>query len=323
MRAMTPDTPPATKPDPEPEPGRLEKLHDGLTSPGGRLVRYLLVLIIVGLAVYLSLTGWFQVCEIVESEKEGLTRTCSGPNLTSAGVLATVVFVLLLLWPDLSEFSAFGVTLKKLVQKVEEKVTETRDKTTHIDDTTTSTRSRVEDLQSTIATQGGDISHRLSLIQSDLTLLSDREAERVAAPSYSEAVRLPSDPVPLSPSPRWDSLDRDALIRVCEELFGSDTLERAVGRLDDVLGDMWWPAEAGEGVDSRTAAYTGLVLEMFRTFQERWGRVRYDRFHREQVDTILRSIESMLLALVGGRFVDDESIRIALAALRLLHRQEL
>ena len=323
MRAMTTDTPPATKPDPKRKPGRLEKLHDWLTSPGGRLIRYLLVLIIVGLAVYLSLTGWFQVCEVVDSEKEGLTRTCSGPNLTSAGVLAAVVFVLLLLWPDLSEFSAFGVTLKKLVQKVEEKVTETRDKATHIDDTTTTTRSRVEDLQSTVAEQGGDIRHRLSLIQSDLTLLSNREAERVAAPPYSEAVRVPSEPAPLSPSPRWDSLDRDAFIRACEELFGSEPLEYAVGSLDDVLGDMWWPADAGEGVDSRTAAYTGLMLELFRTFRERWERTRHDRFHREQVDTILRSIESMLLALVGGKFVDGESIRIALAALRLLHRYEL
>ena len=318
MRAMTPDTPPATKPD----PGRLEKLHDWLTSPGGRLIRYLLVLIIVGLAVYLSLTGWFQVCETVDSEKDGLTRTCSGPNLTSAGVLAAVIFVLLLLWPDLSEFSAFGVTLKKLVQKVEEKVTETRDKAAHIDNTTTTTRSRVEDLQSTVATQGGDISHRLSLIQSDLTSLTEREAERIAAPPYSEAVRVPSEPAPLSPSPRWDSLDRDALVRVCEELFGSDNLEYTVGSLDNVLGDMWGPAEGVEGVDSRNAAYTGLILELFRTFRERWERARQDRFHREQVDTILRSIESMLLALIGGRYVDDESIRIALAALRLLHQQE-
>ncbi|WP_226533601.1 hypothetical protein [Microbacterium paraoxydans] len=297
--------------DPDPAPGRLEKLHDWVTSPGGRVLRYLLVLIIVGLAVYLSLTGWFQVCEVVDSEKEGITRTCSGPNLTSAGVLAAVIFVLLLLWPDLSEFSAFGVTLKKLVQKVEEKVTETRDTTAHIDDTTTATRSRLEELQTTVVSQGGDISERLSLIQSDLTSLSARDTPPRA------------DPAPPAATPHWDSFDRESLIRTCDDLFGRDTLEHALAGLDESVGEQWWPATAELGIDSRTAAFIGLILELLRSFRSRWEGIRRDPSHARQVDAILRSIEGMLLALLSGRHVDDASIRVAAAALLLFHRHEL
>ncbi|MGS0561828.1 hypothetical protein [Microbacterium aurugineum] len=317
---MTADT---RKKDPKPTPGRLEKLHDALKSPGGRVLRYLLVLVIVGLAVYLSLTGWFQVCEVVDSEKDGITRTCSGPNLTSAGVLAAVIFVLLLLWPDLSEFSAFGVTLKKLVEKVEEKVTETRDKTTHIDDTTTATRSRLEDLQATVTTQGGDISERLSLIQSDLTSLNEREAERDSAPPYSEAVPFPAETAPLPPAPHWDSFDRESLMRTCEDLFGQDTLERALANLDESMGEQWWPATAELGIDSRTAAFIGLILELLRSFRSRWEAIRREPSHARQVDAILRSIEGMLLAIISGRYVDDASIRVAAAALVLFHRHEI
>lgn len=321
MSPMTADTPPTS--ESKPAPGRLEKLHDWLTSPGGRVLRYLLVLVIVGLAVYLSLTGWFQVCEVVDSEKDGITRTCAGPNLTSAGVLATVVFVLLLLWPDLSEFSAFGVTLKKLVEKVEEKVTETRDKTTHIDDTTSATRSRLEDLQATVTTQGGDISERLSLIQSDLTSLNAREAEREAAPPYSEAVPFPAETAPLPPTPHWDSFDRESLMRTCEDLFGQDTLERALANLDESMGEQWWPATAELGIDSRIAAFIGLILELLRSFRSRWEGIRRDPSHARQVDAILRSIEGLLLAIISGRYVDDASIRVAAAALLLLHRHEI
>lgn len=322
MSPMTADTPPT--PDPKPTPGRLEKLHDWLTSPGGRVLRYLLVLVIVGLAVYLSLTGWFQVCEVVDSEKDGITRTCAGPNLTSAGVLATVVFVLLLLWPDLSEFSAFGVTLKKLVEKVEEKVTETRDKTTHIDDTTTATRSRLEDLQATVTTQGGDISERLSLIQSDLTSLNAREAEReAAAPPHTETVGVPSDPPPLAPAPRWDAFDRDNFVHACEELFDAETLESVLASLDESVDRQTWERAAAAGIDTGTTTYAGVTLELFRSFREHWDRIRHDRPHARQVDGILRSIEWMLLAMVSGRRVDDKSLRFAAAALVLFHRYEL
>ncbi|MCK8476024.1 hypothetical protein [Microbacterium aurugineum] len=311
------------KKDPKPAPGRLERLHDWVTSPGGRVLRYLLVLLIVGSAVYLSLTGWFQVCEVVDSEKEGITRTCSGPNLTSAGVLAAVIFVLLLLWPDLSEFSAFGVTLKKLVQKVEEKVTETRDKTTHIDDTTTATRSRLEDLQTTVTTQGGDISERLSLIQADLTSLSAREAERDAAPPYSDAVPFPSTATPLAPAPRWDAFDRDNFVHACEELFDAETLESVLASLDESVDRQTWARAAEAGIDTHTTAYSGLTLDLFRSFRTHWDRIRHDRPHAPQVDAILRSIEWMLLAMVSGRRVDDTSLRFAAAALVLFHRYEL
>jgi hypothetical protein len=266
-------------------PGRLEKLHDGLTSPGGRLIRYLLVLAIVGTAVYLSLIDWFQVCKVVDSAKDGLTETCSGPDLTSAGVLATVIFVLLLLWPDLSEFSAFGVTVKKLVQEVKEKVTETR--------------SRLENLQTAVADQGGDISERLSLIQSGLTRLVPSETTGDSSPF--------ANPGPLRPAPRWDSFDEGDFVNACESLFEPGELAQAVAELRNTIGEPSWESPAGLDVDHQVAVYMGVIIELFRQFRTQW-------------DAILRSIEWMLLAIIGGRRVDENSLRAAAGVLVLLRR---
>lgn len=310
---MTPnDAPPAVPP--KGERTTLEKLHDGLTSPGGRLIRYILVLVIVGAAVYFSLAGWFQVCEVVESEKEGLTRTCSGPDLTSAGVLAAVIFVLLLLWPDLSEFSAFGVTLKKLVQKVDEKITDTRDKATHIDGTTTETKSRLESLSSTIDSQGGDVRARLSLIQSNLTRLSESGWGRETAPPRTSASQL-------TPSPRWDQFDRNNFLNACRGLSGPDELDAAISELHDMIGEPWWPDALEFGVSGDTASFEGLILELLRRFRGRWDTRAVEDPHRAaEIDAILRAIERMLLALISGKTVDDDSIHTAAGVLVLLHR---
>ncbi|MBT2495700.1 hypothetical protein J7E45_08775 [Microbacterium sp. ISL-59] len=306
------DAPPAVAP--KGERTMLEKLHDGLTSPGGRLIRYILVLVIVGAAVYFSLAGWFQVCEVVESEKEGLTRTCSGPDLTSAGVLAAVIFVLLLLWPDLSEFSAFGVTLKKLVQKVDEKITDTRDKATHIDGTTTETKSRLESLSSTIDSQGGDVRARLSLIQSNLTRMSESGWGRETAPPRTSAS-------PLTPAPRWDQFDRSNFLNACRGLSGPDELDAAISELHDMIGEPWWPDALEFGVSGDTASFEGLILGLLRRFRARWDTRAVEDPHRAaEIDAILRAIERMLLALISGKKVDDDSIHTAAGVLVLLHR---
>lgn len=309
---MTTESPPPPVP-PIATPGRLETLHDGLTSPGGRLIRYLLVLAIVGTAVYLSLIDWFQVCKVVDSAKDGLTETCSGPDLTSAGVLATVIFVLLLLWPDLSEFSAFGVTVKKLVQEVKEKVTETRDKAAHIDSTTTETRSRLENLQTAVADQGGDISERLSLIQSGLTRLVPSETTGDSSPF--------ANPAPLRPAPRWDSFDEGNFVNACESLFEPGELAQAIAELRNTIGEPSWDTPAGLDVDRRVAVYVGVIIELFRQFRTQWDADRWTEWaRRTEIDAILRSIEWMLLAIIGGKRVNEDSLRAAAGVLVLLRR---
>jgi hypothetical protein len=292
----------------------VTKMHDWLTSPGGRLLRYGAVLLIVGAAVYLSLTGWLQVCEVVESDADGVTRTCSGPDLTSAGVLAAVIFVLLLLWPDLSEFSAFGVTLKKLVQRVDEKVSETRLRTRDIDSATTDARARLEILQSTVAGQGNDVGRRLEQIQVDLQSFYETE-RRNRSDGFDSGIR------PARDVHGWSRSDRIRFMNGSQRVAGTDALGNA---LDTVITTVGYPEgvfRAEFGVNTRRVLLEGLLVELFRTYDDYGLHQPAENDARfVQMMDLLKSIEQMLLALLAGIDVDEQSLQTAAALLLVLRR---
>ena len=318
MRFMTTDITPENATDNG--KGKARVLHDWLASPSGRLLRYALVLLIAAAAVYFSLTGWFQICEVVDSESEGVTRTCSVPNLSNAGVLAAVFFVLLLLWPDLSEFSAFGVTLKRLVQRVDEKVTDTGERTRNIDETTVRTSRRIAKLQSVVASRADDLSDRLELIQNGLQNLHE-QGWGPAQAGFGTAPRSSAPPA------RWDRLDRDRFEEACVSVVGRTAMNDAAVELTNHLqrrdlagSDFYLEFE----LLSDISQLEGITLELFRMFRDaRNTHNSADAGRAGEVDEILRSIEQLLLAAVSGLPVDLLSVRTAAAVLVVLIRRRI
>lgn len=67
---------------------------------------------------------WFyRVCTVVEvrggANADVTQTTCAPPGLSSAPVLAVLLLVLAMLWPDVSEFAVLGVSLKRRVDRAE------------------------------------------------------------------------------------------------------------------------------------------------------------------------------------------------------------
>lgn len=84
-------------------------------APVGRLVRWSLAVIVILYCIAGSLGNWFEVC--TTTTKSGQTEAvCRPPELTDASVLALAALVLVLIWPDVSQIGAFGITLKRRVE---------------------------------------------------------------------------------------------------------------------------------------------------------------------------------------------------------------
>lgn len=70
-----------------------------------------------------SVLTFYKECSIVTSESSStgtlLQTTCQSPTVTSANVLVLILLVVLLLWPDISEVTVLGVTLKRRVAEAE------------------------------------------------------------------------------------------------------------------------------------------------------------------------------------------------------------
>lgn len=267
----------------------LERLHDALISPGGRLLRYLLVLVAIGSAIWLSLIGWFRICETVDSAKDGVTTTCSPPDLTNAGVLAAVLLVLLLLWPDLSEFSAFGVTVKKLVQDVKRKVTE----------------------------NGRGIG-RIDSAASDIDRQVRLTLERLDAIQISVAALGPT----LQPEMRgsgpteWESIDADQLTRIARTLLEPGELE---ARRNDLLGlvESQGPTLAVLDTYDRWVHLFGQLIALQRTLTQRRGSRSENRLpgdgRQGAVEDLLRLVDRLIVALVSGQRLDYDLVLTAIA----------
>ncbi|UXA16743.1 hypothetical protein [Mycobacterium sp. SMC-4] len=70
------------------------------------------------------LAGDFEICslETVTGEDGSTeTRTCDGPSVTDAGVVAVALLILLMLAPDMSEVGVFGLSFKARLQAAEGK----------------------------------------------------------------------------------------------------------------------------------------------------------------------------------------------------------
>lgn len=85
----------------------------------------------------------YRECTVVRSvDINGLASsevTCAPPTITSATVLLVLLLVVALLWPDISEVTVLGVTLKRRIAAAESKATAAREE--------------VEDLRTTVLLQ--------------------------------------------------------------------------------------------------------------------------------------------------------------------------
>lgn len=138
----------------------------------GRAARYVAVFVVLVAAIVLSHWDRFAVCTVVDSAKDGLTTTCAPPDLTQASVLAVVALVIALLWPDIQEFTAFGVTIKKLVKDVGDRVRRVGETTGRVDATanrieatTSATQGGVTAIQATLEYQAGRLTEILSTVR--------------------------------------------------------------------------------------------------------------------------------------------------------------
>ena len=60
-------------------------------------------------------------------DKLAVVTTCAPPTLTSATVLALLLLLVLLLWPDISEITVLGVTLKRKVEEAKQDASAAKD----------------------------------------------------------------------------------------------------------------------------------------------------------------------------------------------------
>ena len=66
----------------------------------------------------------FEICKVeTVTTKDGptVTKTCTGPSVTDAGVVAVALLIVLALAPDMSEVGVFGLSLKTRLKATEEK----------------------------------------------------------------------------------------------------------------------------------------------------------------------------------------------------------
>jgi len=287
----------------------MHGLHAWLTSANGRMIRYLLVLLLV----LTSLVGfglrWFDFCEVVTSDEKGVTETCGGPDLSSAAVLAAVLLVLLLLWPDLSEFSAFGVTLKKMVARVEETVTETSRAVGRVE-VKTSSIDRTSAAASDTAT---DLRRDLQEIRSRIETINER-----AWSTFDGGSSQATSTVVVA---RWDYHDQQNLLALCTAILGPEVLEEKRSELlarvsqvkyapiEDLLGGQAW--------NVRKAILVGILVDRLTSSVSNgpsYG-IRGDDARLEQRDRLLRLTRQLIGATMEGSAAQPDSLATAAATL--------
>lgn len=87
-----------------------------------RIPRWVLASAVLCACVYGLLTSAFQICSVetaTEKAEKAVTRTCDGPGVTDAGVVAIALLIVLLIAPDMSEVGVFGVSLKRRLAAAE------------------------------------------------------------------------------------------------------------------------------------------------------------------------------------------------------------
>lgn len=179
-----------------------------------RAVRWTIAIGTLVIFVGLLLNSEFEVCKI-ESDKDGttITKTCDGPTVSDAGVLAVALLLVLLLAPDMSEVGVLGVSLKRRLEAAERKVSDSEHKAERLESLLQMQSLRVDTLSQNIAAANAQATNNVYLVSSEEIKKIDSEL-----PKKAEAFSRGDDPAPTvtQSSPDEESSDPLLVTRIIE-----------------------------------------------------------------------------------------------------------
>lgn len=119
---------------------------------------------------------WYRECSVLRVGTDPAEATCAPPTVTSATVLVLLFLVVLLLWPDISEITVLGVTLKRRVEQAKQAAAAASSEATEA-------KAEVRNLTTTVQT-----------LQVQLNAVMVSSANSAAAATVSQTFLLPDVP---------------------------------------------------------------------------------------------------------------------------------
>jgi hypothetical protein len=130
------------------------RVRNALKADYWRIPRWLLAFTVLFVCVGGLLTSSFSVCKdetVTKGADQTVTRTCNGPSVSDAGVVAIALLIVLLFAPDMSEVGVLGVSLKRRLATAEAKASESAEKAERLEDRIQVQNSRIEMLSQNLA----------------------------------------------------------------------------------------------------------------------------------------------------------------------------
>lgn len=120
----------------------------------GRTARYVVLLVL--LVGYSFGVTFYRECTVTHSvnvlNKVSTTTVCGPPTVTSAVVLIAILLAVILLWPDLTEITVLGVSLKRQVAQATARAVEAEKKVTVVEEALQVQQLRIDTAMTAAAT---------------------------------------------------------------------------------------------------------------------------------------------------------------------------
>lgn len=108
-----------------------------------RLASAFLLLVVYAVAAI----WWYRECSTFIAGSEPPESTCAQPTISSATVVVLLLLVLLLLWPDISEITVLGVSLKRKVEQAKQAAADAKTEAVEAQDDIRDLSAAVQSLQ--------------------------------------------------------------------------------------------------------------------------------------------------------------------------------
>ncbi|OBG37465.1 hypothetical protein [Mycolicibacter heraklionensis] len=135
-----------------------------------RTIRWTIAVAGLLIFVALLLNSSFEICDIrteTGNDKTTVTKTCNGPTVTDASVVAVALLFALLLAPDMSEVGVFGVSLKRRVFAAEKKASDSEAKAEKLESQLQIQNLRVDMLAQNVAAATAQATNNVFLYTSE------------------------------------------------------------------------------------------------------------------------------------------------------------
>lgn len=144
--------------------------QSSLEANSFRAFRWTLVVLGFFGVVVLLLANRFEVCTIETStgnDGSTVTKTCKGPEVTDASVVAVAALLVLLIVPDMSEVGIFGVSLKRRLAQAEQKVSESEAKAERLENRLEIQNLRVDTLSQNLVAANAQAVNNVYLVSTE------------------------------------------------------------------------------------------------------------------------------------------------------------